>query len=259
VQHLGGSIQDAYAKLIAFYQALSPEQRVELGIVDQEQLDNVIAKLGQAAEQTQEWGKVAGVSSKDIAQSFASTAASAFTNFINKVAAGKNVFKSLGDGVREFAAGFISAIAQMIIQLLAFEAVVLIMKALGVPIPASFSAGSHHTGGIVGQGTGQRRQFDPAVFAGAARFHNGGVVGLAPDEQAIIAKKGEEVLTENDPRHRNNGGGSTRAAAPSGNVTLINLSDPAEVLEHALRAPAGERVLINHVRNNAGAFKAALG
>jgi len=62
-----------------------------------------------------------------------------------------------------------------------------------------------HTGGIVGSGT-SRGYIHAAVFADAARFHSGGITGFRPDEVPIIAQRGEEVLTEADPRHRRNRG-----------------------------------------------------
>lgn len=261
IRSIGGAIGQAYDALMAFYQALTPQQRVDLGILDQAQLDALIAKLGQAKDASQEWGRVAGLPGQEIARAFAGAAVNAFTNFINKVAAGKNVFKSLADGIREFAASFIQSIAQMILQLLAYAAAVSILRALGVPVPAAaFGASSHHTGGIVGQGSGQSRRVPSGAWAGAMRFHTGGIVGLAPDEQAIIAKKGEEVLTEGDPRHRNNGGlaANDRAATPAP-VNIINTFDREEAAEMLLRTRAGERAFINYISDNKSAVKAALG
>ena len=53
-----------------------------------------------------------------------------------------------------------------------------------------------HTGGVVGSGLAGR-QVNPAVFAGAPRFHSGGMVpGLRPGETPIIALRNERVLTE---------------------------------------------------------------
>ena len=40
------------------------------------------------------------------------------------------------------------------------------------------------------------------AFAGAERFHVGGMLGLRPDEVPFVGLRGEEVLTRNDPRHR---------------------------------------------------------
>lgn len=57
-----------------------------------------------------------------------------------------------------------------------------------------------HAGAIIGQ-SGMRRMVSPIAFAGAPRYHFGGVLRR---EVPFIGLEGEEVLTENDPRHRNN-------------------------------------------------------
>lgn len=53
-----------------------------------------------------------------------------------------------------------------------------------------------HSGGKVGSG-GAMRRVNPMVFAGAQKFHNGGLVG---DEVPAILKKGETVMTEQQQR-----------------------------------------------------------
>ena len=73
------------------------------------------------------------------------------------------------------------------------------------------------TGGIVGRDGAPR--LVAANFNGRHRFHTGGVAGLAPDEIPIIAQRGEEVLTRDDPRHRDNSG------TAGGNV-VVNVSFP---------------------------------
>lgn len=65
-----------------------------------------------------------------------------------------------------------------------------------------------HSGGIVGAG-GSARVVPAGTFAGARRFHGG---GLASGEVPAILMGGprgrrEEVLTASDPRHSDNGGG----------------------------------------------------
>lgn len=74
--------------------------------------------------------------------------------------------------------------------------------------------GAAHSGGVIGSDTlNLKRKVNPSVFNGAKKYHTGGIVGLTPNEVPIIAKKGEEVLTANDPRHISNfdnGGGSGR-------------------------------------------------
>lgn len=261
IRGMSGAIGEAIDRAIAFYSALTEAQRIALGILDDRQLQIILDRLRQLKETTQEWGRIAGLSAQDVARAFASAAVNAFTNFINKVASGKNVFKSFAEGIREFAATFLQSIAQMILQLLAFAAAVTILRALRVPVPANaFGFSSHHTGGIVGQGSGQRRNVSPLLFAGAMRYHTGGIVGLAPDEQGIIAKKGEEVLTENDPRHRNNGGGASQSAAGGDRGTSVfNVFDRDHLSELLLRSPAGEKHVINIISDNKSAVKAAMG
>ena len=95
----------------------------------------------------------------------------------------------------------------------------------GVSVP-SISTGYMHTGGMVG-GVSSRSAIPATAFAGARRYHSGGLV-LGPDEIPIIAKRREEVLTEDDPRHSFNlgrGGGGT-----GGGITLklINQGDPLQ-------------------------------
>ncbi|MGN5375796.1 hypothetical protein [Sphingomonas hankookensis] len=261
IRGMGDAISGAIDKAIIFYQALDEAQRVALGILDDRQLQIILDRLRQLKNETQEWGRIAGLSAQDVARAFASAAVNAFTNFINKVSAGKNVFKSFAEGIREFAATFLQSIAQMILQLLAFAAAVTILRALGVPVPSNaFGFSSHHTGGIVGQGSGQRRNVSPLLFAGAMRYHTGGIVGLAPDEQGIIARKGEEVLTENDPRHRNNGGGASQSTTGGDRGTSVfNVFDPEQLSEMLLRSPAGEKHVINIISDNKSAVKAAMG
>lgn len=65
------------------------------------------------------------------------------------------------------------------------------------------SIGLFHSGGLVGYEQPSSRVVSHAVFAGAPRFHSG---GLALGELPAILQKGEEVLTRDDPRHILNGG-----------------------------------------------------
>lgn len=66
------------------------------------------------------------------------------------------------------------------------------------------SATVHHTGGLAGAGLSRSV---PAIgFAGAPRYHTGGIAGFAPDEVPAILQRGEEVLPRTDPRHRDYAG-----------------------------------------------------
>ncbi len=269
IDDLGDTVADAYDKVIAFYKALSPEDQVRLGIFDTAQLDNLIKKLEQAkhASVALNGSFLDGtVTYRGFLDAFASSAADAFTGFLRDVGAGENVFKSFGKAILSFAASFAGALAQMIIKCLAFTAALYALSAItGIPVQvlaagASVGASVHHTGGIAGGAGGTKRSVASMLSSAAMRYHTGGIAGLAPDEVPAILRVGEEVLTQGDPRHRANGGlGSGGADGAGGNVTVIQVTDPAQALEQALRTPAGEKVFINHVRENQGAFKAALG
>ncbi len=106
----------------------------------------------------------------------------------------------------------------------------------------SMLAGVFHEGGIAGAG-GAARLVDGSVFLGARRYHTG---GLASDEVPAILQRGEEVLTRDDPRHRDNAGGG---------VNVINVMDPS-LLDSYLHTPSGETAILNVIRRNRGAMGA---
>lgn len=93
---------------------------------------------------------------------------------------------------------------------------------------SGFFASIFHEGGVVGGPAPVR--FVPAdTFNGAKKFHSGGLVG---DEMGIIAKRGEEVLTEDDPRHIKNLKGRAIGGSP---LTLIFKNN------FEMPAPSGDR------------------
>jgi hypothetical protein len=106
---------------------------------------------------------------------------------------------------------------------------IIIQKRLVEPVLSGFgigggetTTGSAHSGGIVGS-LNETRTVSPAVFAGAERFHGGGLVG---DERPIVAKEGEGVFTPEQMRAlapvSASGGGKTEVhihGAPEGTET----------------------------------------
>lgn len=77
-----------------------------------------------------------------------------------------------------------------------------------------------HTGGLVDGGISMGRAVAPWIFAGAQVLHSGGIAGLAPDEQPAILRVGEEVLTEDNPRHIKNWRGGSSPVIGSLNVSV---------------------------------------
>lgn len=174
----------------------------------------------------------------------------ALTQLFTDLASGS---KSAGDALRDFVVNFVQGMAQIAANALATYLMLKLLDAiypgLGKATAALSGATSNHSGGMAGAGATRFASLPAFAFAGAPRYHTGGVVGLSPDEVPIIAKRGEEVLTAQDPRNRNNGG----LAAPStgsGRVTtpIVAIGDAA--LADALAGSAGEDVVLTHVRRN---------
>lgn len=122
-----------------------------------------------------------------------SSAENALTEFVTT---GQADFKAFADAI-------ISDIARMAIKM-----------AIIAPLERAFSgmfngssvgsAGVKHSGGMV-ESAGASRSVPMSLFAGAPRFHNGGM--LAPDEVPIIAQTGERVLNREETKEYNAGRG----------------------------------------------------
>ena len=96
------------------------------------------------------------------------------------------------------------------------------------------------------------------LFAGAARYHAGGIAGAAPlkpGEVPAILKKGEEVITQQDPRHTMNGGG----AGGGMQAVRINLIDDRGNIGDYMSSADGERVLLETLERNSMRARTVLG
>lgn len=201
VEELDPQLQSMLDKTIEMAQNLGDEQMVE-------NLQAVKAELISSAKNLDPFLQKLG----EIRTNFASGLTKAITDFATGVSSAKEAFK-------QFARDFLIQIASMILKQQILLALQTITGTVGTGAGGGGGAGAggggvggflsslFHQGGIVGQGGGQTRQVSPLAFAGAYRYHTGGIAGLRPDETGAILKNGEEVLTENDSRHRNNGGG----------------------------------------------------
>lgn len=188
---------------------------------------------------------------------FADGAARAFLSVGDAIGGLIDGTKSLGEGLRgvrdaflSFASNFLSKIAEMILQQLIFNA---LQNSGAFGGSVNFlNALVRHSGGIAGGSSG--RMIPEWVFAGAMRYHTGGIAGLKPGEVPAVLREGEEILTEDDPRHMFNGGG-----AGSGGVKIINTIDPAEFISQGLSSAPGERAILNFFRTNSARVRGAIG
>lgn len=160
-----------------------------------------------------------------------------------------DAWDAAGQAALQFVADVLKGIAQVILQEQILQAVRIVTK--------SISAGLAHSGAVVGQPGGQRRNVNPAIFANAPRMHSGGVVGgLRNDERAAILKTGEEVLTRDDPRNilnRNKGG--TQSGDTTGAIRNV-LAIGDEEIANAMAGSAGERVIFNMLKRNVPTLRA---
>lgn len=180
---------------------------------------------------------------------------SKFNTFLDAVFEGKNVFSSLRDAFLQFAADFLREIANLILRQAIFNALGGGKSKGGIGgAIASAIGGQFHTGGVVGAG-GTPRAVSPSWFNNAMRYHTGGIAGLRANEVPAVLQKGEEVLTASDPRHINNGGAQSTPMS----VKVVNAIDPADFISAGLNSPVGEKALLNYIRSNQGAVRAAMG
>lgn len=117
-------------------------------------------------------------------------------------------------------------------------------------------AGGRHNGGTIGRSPNTfSRTVSPQVFAGAQKFHNGGLPGLRPDEVALIGQKGEEMLSRDDPRNILNGGAAAGGAGGAGaGVRVVLLDDRSKVAE-AMASSEGETVIMQTIKRNLPTIK----
>jgi tape measure domain-containing protein len=238
-------LREAIPAAIAFWEAMGgPES------------EQAILRLQGVRQQLAAAESDAIVTAREINDSIANGAGDAFDQFSDSLANGENAINSLGDAFRAFASDFLRQIARMIFQQMILN---LLQSAMGggkggvggvIANAVNSVAGVHHDGGIIGAAS-TSRSVPSAYFANAMKYHTGGIIGLKPDERPIIGKVGEEMLTENDPRHRNNASGQTP-------VKIINAIDAGDFVSKGMDTKSGERAILNFIRANSDAVKGAL-
>ena len=199
-------------------------------------VESATQKLGDNAEQMSEFAIQA-----------ARNIQTAFADFL---------FDPFARGLSGMLRGFIDIIRRMIAEALAAQLGKYLFGTFGATpqgggaattglIGGLLSGLTFHTGGVVGVDDVPMRAMPAIAYSNAPRYHGGGIAGLAPDEVPAVLRRGEEVLTANDPRHRANGMG----AAPVVNLRNINLFD-TQVVGDYLQSATGERTVLNIVRRN---------
>lgn len=185
---------------------------------------------------------------RDFARTATSAGVDAVTGLFTDLAEGS---KSAGDALKDFVRGFVQSMAQIAARALATFLVLQLLDAiypgLGRTIAASggVTAGVNHAGGMAG--SGPKRQVPGWLFAGAPRYHSGGMVGLKPDEVPAVLQTGERVLNRQETAAYNQGAGTR----------IINVIDPAMVQDY-MSSASGERTILNVIERNAGSVRQKL-
>lgn len=234
-------------KQIAFWEA-------SLGGADSEKATAAIANLKTLKNAMADVGNQGILTTKNVGQMFGQQLLTGANHFLDKIRETGDVFGSLKDAFRDFASDFLLQLAKMILQQAIFNA----LQSAGGGFSNFFGAaagavGQAHTGGIAGYGL-QMRQAAPSWFTNATRYHSGGIAGLKPNEVPAVLLKGEEVLTEDDPRHVNNGGASGEMS-----VKVVNTIDSGSFVSEGMQTSVGQKAILNFIRANSGAVNGALG
>jgi len=213
---------------------ISEEQYLEAVVT---RLDKVSEKTKEAADDMDEFAKAAAKNIQDTLADF--------------------LFDPFSDGLDGMARKFTQVIQRMLAEAIAANIAKYLLGDMGKTgvvggvIGAGINALGFHDGGIVGSG-GQSftRPVPASLFAGARRYHTGGIAG---DEVPAILQKGEMVLTKEQQRQRP----QPQPLQPPQNIRIVNAFDTSVIGDY-LGSAAGERIIMNAVQRNAGAFRQAL-
>lgn len=165
-------------------------------------------------------------------------------------------FSDIGRGVLGILGSVLDAVAQVLIQMVALK----IAKSLIGGASGGLGGLFFHDGGVVGEGGGshKRRTGGMGSWAGAPKFHGGGGLGLKQDEYKAVLQRGEEVLTEDDPRHVNNLKGANDSGGGGGmGISQTLIFDPEEI-PRAMMGRSGQRSILTTIRANKSTIKQLL-
>lgn len=260
-------IEEVNARLLPQMQALAlaAQQFISsLGtspeaIAAQKNLDNINARI-------QAVGKELSTQKRQVVDVFVNGFGNAFmqtatliSDTLKGVEDAGDAWKSFGDIVLNTIADILIELAQMIIMQTIFNALKQAAENSGGAWGQIINAVANylHVGGVVGAGAGRRSSVPSFVFDNAPRYHSGGVAGLAPDEVPAVLKRNEEVLTEDDPRHRFNGG-MAGGAAPNVDVSITNAIDSASVFAAGANSRDGRTAIFNLIKADRATYRKLL-
>lgn len=182
------------------------------------------------------------------------SAANAIVGLINGTQSWGDTLEGVFTTALQFAADFLKAIADVLVQMVALQ----VAKAVIGGSTGGFGSLFFHDGGVVGKQGGSFKRVTGGgdSWIGAPKFHGGGGLGLRPDEYKAVLKRGEEVLTDDDPRHIDNLGNGGGSSSPS--LKQVLFLDPDQVVS-AMQGRAGQKTFLTFIRTNKETIKQVLG
>ena len=265
VEAINGQITASIPGIIAMWEAVGGPEA-----------DAAIAKIQTMALSLKDAGKNTiglGLNMDQVTSlvgSFADGMVNGVDNFIKRLNDGQSAIGALGASFAQFAADFLRQVALMILKQIALNALVAFGNAIGGPAGGAIAQAAGnlggragHTGGIVGSsaiGAGNPVG-TPAWQRSMFTYHSGGRAGFAPDEVSATLKINEEILTQQDPRHRDNLGGERAAAGPGPRQSMFKqvLAIGDQEIANAMSGAAGEKVTLTMIKRNAQAVRQMLG
>jgi hypothetical protein len=222
-----------------------------------------MTELQKLGAQWSDVGKMVDQANVQIAQSIHQNLTNAFVSLVDGTASAGEAFSRMAD---QMVADLLRIITQMGVAIAMGKIIGIWNPAAGKAVetalmpggmgglfgggktaaPAAATAAVAHEGGIVGQ-TKTSRVTNPAIFRSAPRYHEGGMVGLQPGEEPIIAQKGEVITTEDQERMRARLRGDNKQAKQQIAVTNVNVVDATMIDEHLTKNPDA---LINVISRN---------
>lgn len=177
----------------------------------------------------------------------------AFDAMAQAIANGENAAKAFGTAMLQVFAQILRDIAMAIIRQTILNALLKIAKPDGM-LAQVVTRMLGHTGGLVGSkaiGGGNNL----GAWSSGFKYHTGGLAGLRPDEVSATLRVNEEILTEDDPRHRFNLGGESQPSS-LGIRQVLAIGD--DEIANAMSGRSGEKVLLTHIRRNLPTIKQML-
>lgn len=188
--------------------------------------------------------------------------AQGIANVITGAGSLKDLFSDLGRAALDFAAQFLQAIAQAIVQTYALR---IAMSLTGGSGGGGFFGNlfKFHGGGTVGDyGRGVMRSgtnFPVADLSSVPRYHNGVQgAGLKSNEMLAVLQKGENVQTEEQQRIEANRLKAAKAGQGDRGLRQVLAIGDAEVAS-AMSGAAGEDVFLTFVQRNRATLKQMIG